>query len=37
MQLQHCTNFLDIAREKSQANIEQKDKIVQNIIIVLAI
>ena len=27
---QHCTNFLDIAQEKSRANIEQKDKIVRN-------
>ena len=26
MPCQHCTNFLDIAQEKSQANIEQKDK-----------
>ena len=27
---QHCTNFSDIAQEKSQVNIEQKDKIVWN-------
>ena len=27
---QHCTNFPDIAQEKSWANIEQKDKIVRN-------
>ena len=27
---QHCTSFPDIAQEKSRANIEQKDKIVQN-------
>ena len=30
MPRQHCTNFLDIVQEESQANIEQKDKIVQN-------
>ena len=28
---QHCTNFPDIAPEKSRVNIEQKDKIVRNI------
>ena len=28
MQRQHCTNFPDIAQEKSRANIEQKDKFV---------
>ena len=27
---QHCTNFPDIAQEKSWANIEQKDKTVRN-------
>ena len=27
---QHCTNFTDIAQEKSGANIEQKDKIARN-------
>ena len=27
---QHCLNFMNIAQEKSQANIEQKDKIVWN-------
>ena len=26
----HCTNFPDIAQEKSRANIEQKDKVVGN-------
>ena len=31
MPRQHCTNFPDIAQEKSRANIEQKDKIGQNI------
>ena len=31
---QHCTNFLDITQEKSRTNIEQKDKIVRNIIII---
>ena len=30
MPLQHCTIPPDIALEKSQANIEQKDKIVGN-------
>ena len=33
MQHQHCKNFPDIAQWKSQANTEQKDKIVQNIYI----
>ena len=33
MPRQHCTNFPDIAPEKSCTNIEQKDKIVGNIII----
>ena len=33
MQHQHCKNFPDIAQWKSQANIEQKDKIVRNIYI----
>ena len=27
---QRCPNFTSIAQEKSQANIEQKDKVVQN-------
>ena len=27
---QHCTNFPDIAQEKSWANIEQKDKTLRN-------
>ena len=27
---QHCTNFPEIAQEKSRANIEQKDKIIRN-------
>ena len=27
---QDCTNFSDIAQQKSRANIEQKDKIVRN-------
>ena len=31
MPRQHCTNFPDIAPEKSRVNIEQKDKIVRNI------
>ena len=30
MPRQHCTNFPEIAQEKSRANIEQKDKIVRN-------
>ena len=30
MSCQHCINFPDIAQEKSQANILQKDKIVWN-------
>ena len=30
MPRQHCTHFPDIAQEESQANIEQKDKIVPN-------
>ena len=30
MPRQHWTNFPDIAREKSQAYIEQKDKILRN-------
>ena len=30
MPRQHCWNLADIAREKSRANIEQKDKIVWN-------
>ena len=28
----HCTNFPDIAQEKSRDNIEQKHKIVRNIV-----
>ena len=31
MQQQHCTNFPDIAKEKSRANNQQKDKLVRNI------
>ena len=31
MQQQHCTNFPDIAQEKSRANNQQKDKLVRNI------
>ena len=27
---QHCTNFFDTAHQKSQTNIEQKEKIVWN-------
>ena len=27
---QDCTNFPDIAQQKSRANIEQKDEIVRN-------
>ena len=30
MPLQHCSKSADIAQGKSRANIEQKDKIVQN-------
>ena len=30
MTRQHCTNFPNIAQEKSRANIGQKDKIVRN-------
>ena len=30
MSRQHCSNLADIAKEKSQANIEEKDKIVRN-------
>ena len=30
MPRQHCTHFPGIAQEESQANIEQKDKIVRN-------
>ena len=37
MLCQHWTNFLDIAQEKSWANIEQKDKIVWNIDIALVL
>ena len=33
MSHQHCTNFLDIAQEQSQAKIDQKGKIVRNKII----
>ena len=35
MPAQHCTSFADIAKEKSWANTEQKDKIVQNTTILL--
>ena len=30
MRRQHCTNFPSLAQENSQANFEQKDKIVRN-------
>ena len=32
MPRQHCASFPDTAQEKSQANIEQKDKTVRNIL-----
>ena len=35
MPLQHWTNFPNIAQERSQANIEQKDKIVRNNLYIL--
>ena len=37
MPRQHCTNFPDIVQEISRAKIEQKDKIVRNIVNVLRI
>ena len=35
MPRQHCMSFADIAKEKSWANTELKDKIVQNTTILL--